>query len=199
METTTLAAYLEKNPDNKRLNKRIARALKTYLHSLSDLDHAASDIAHAKEDCAFALQAADQILEDCHSLLEEWALPDEIEVVETEALPETAECTDEDCTDCDGDLDEDEDDESEYNASEEVEDHLRHAAKDIGHALEDAESALAGLDKVESLLFDIIEMAEADGFAINPSEARAHLLQKAKEAESAKLAVAPEGDGSTQP
>ncbi len=197
METITLAAYLEKKPGNKRLNKRIARALKTYLHSLSDLDHAASDIAHAKEDCAFALQAADQILEDCHSLLEEWALPDVIEVVETEALSETAECTDEDCADCGEDLNEDE--ESEYNASEEVEDHLRHAAKDIGHALEDAESALAGLDKVEGLLFDIIDMAEEDGFAIHPSEARTYLLQKAKEAEAAKSAVAPEVDGSTQP
>lgn len=196
METITLAAYLEKNPGNKRLNKRIARALKTYLHSLNDLNHAASDIAHAKEDCAFALQAADQILEDCHSLLEEWALPDVIEVVETEALPENG-CSNDECADCDGDCDED--DESEYDASEEVEDHLRHAAKDIGHALEDAESALAGLDKVEGLLFDIIDMAEEDGFAIHPSEARAYLLQKAKEAESAKPVASPEGDGSTQP
>jgi len=197
MESITLAAYLEKNPGNKRLNKRIARALKTYLHSLNDLTHAASDIAHAKEDCAFALQAADQIIEDCHSLLEEWALPDEIEVVETESQPEPGDCTDEECADCDGECDGD--DESEYNAAEEVEDHLRHAAKDIGHALEDAESALAGLDKVEGLLFDIIEMAEEDGFAIHPSEARAYLLQKAKDAGDAKPESLSEGDGSTQP
>lgn len=188
METITLAAYLEKNPESKRLNKRIARALKTYRRSLNELGHAAADIARAKEDCAFATHAADQIIEDCRSLLEEWALPEAAGAAESEAeaAPATSACGEAECKDCCGECDD-------SSAAREVEDHLRHAAKDIGRALEEAESALGGLDKVEGLLFDIIGMAEADGLAISPAGARAHLLQKAGELDAAEAAAAAGG------
>lgn len=176
METITLAAYLEKNPDSKRVNKRIARALKTYLHAEKDLSHAAEDIAHAKEDCAFAIHAAEQLIEDCHGILAEWGLPEQDdttgEPTDNEATPC---CSGEECEGCDCE-------EDESPASDQVEKHLRHAAKDIGHALADAESALHDLGKVDSLLFDIIEIAEEDGFEIDFTETKAWLLQKAREA-----------------
>jgi len=174
METIALATYLEKNPESKRLNKRVARALKTYLHSEKDLAHAAEDIAHAKEDCAFAIQAAEQLIEDCRGILAEWGLPENVDVAGA-ASDEAAPCCDEKCGECDCDDDGPE-------ASDEVEAHLRHAAKDIGHALADAESALQDLNKIDGLLFDIIGMAEEDGFKIEMPEARTWLLQKAKEA-----------------
>lgn len=174
METISLAAYLEKNPDSKRLNKRVTRALKTYLHSEKDLAHAAEDIAHAKEDCAFAIQAAEHLIEDCRGILTEWGLPEQKDAASEPASDEPGPCCGEECEDCDC-----EDDESE--ASDEVEKHLRHAAKDIGHALADAESALQDLNKIDGLLFDIIEIAEEDGFAIDFSETKTWLLQKARE------------------
>jgi len=182
METTTLATYLEKHPDSKRLNKRIARALKTYLHSQKDLSHAAEDIAHAKEDCAFAIHAAEQLIEDCRGIIAQWALPDQADASGEPDSEEPTPCCDEECQKCDCG-----DDESQ--ASDEVEKHLRHAAKDIGHALADAESALQDLGKVDGLLFDIIEIAEEDGFELDFAETKAWLLEKANETLSASKPI----------
>lgn len=179
METITLAAYLEKNTDSKRLNKRVVRAIKAYKRLVKDLRSADRDVTRAGEDCAFALQTAGQVVKDCRTILDDWALPEEAEIPPELEAAGSGESCDGDCgCPCGGESCE----VSEETVSlGELEKNLRRAAKDIGDALQDAEAALDGLDKVEGLLFDIIEMAEEDGYTIHIADAKACLLRKIKE------------------
>ena len=121
MENITLAAYLEKNPESKRLKKRIARALKNYIHASKDIIHAADDLSHAKEDCSAALQAAADIIEDHRDLLEDWTNPQEesVTAIELDKEAEETASEDEDACECNG---------HDCGPSEEVGCHLRHAA-----------------------------------------------------------------------
>ena len=182
MENITLAAYLEKNPESKRLKKRIARALKNYIHASKDIIHAADDLSHAKEDCSAALQAAADIIEDHRDLLEDWTNPQEesVTAIELDKEAEETASEDEDACECNG---------HDCGPSEEVGCHLRHAAKDIANALRDAESAIDCLDKAEDLLLEIISIAEKDGFAIAESEAKAYIIQKGKESAANRAAA----------
>ena len=184
MENITLAAYLEKNPESKRLKKRFARALKIYIHASKDITHASADLAHAKDDCTAALQAAAEIIEDHRDLLEDWPQPQEEAIITIELDKEAKETDADEDDDCDCDCDE-----HDCGPSEEVGCHLRHAAKDIANALRDAESAVDCLNKAEDLLLDIIGIAEEDGFQIAESEAKAYIIQKAKESAAAKSAA----------
>ena len=188
MEHIKLTAYLENNPQSKRLNKRMARALKTYLHSVKDLRHAAADIAHSKEDCVFAIQSADQMIDDCHGLLEEWTFSKVPEQDSPSQDPEGQ-----------GASRIEESEKSNSGSLGQVEDHLRHAAKDIGHALQDAKSALRDLKKVDEFLLDLIEMAANDGYVITITDAKASLLLAASEAEAAKATPPAAGDSSENP
>jgi len=192
MKNITLASYLEKNPESKRLNKRFARALKIYIHAAKDINHAADDLAHASEDCTFALQSAAQIVEEHRDLLEEWALPVEEEAVtaiEPDKKGGEAGFDDEEECNCEG-CDEEECNCEECDPCEEVGSHLRHAAKDIADALRDAESAIDCLNKADDLLIDIMSIAEEDGFHIDESEAKGYLIQKAKDSAAAKASDA---------
>ena len=182
--TLTLAAYLEKNPESKRLNKRFARALKIYVHAAKDISHAAADLAHAKEDCTFALQSAAQIIDEHREILDEWALPQAEETVTVIDLGIEGSEVDSDDEEADSEV-------AERDPAEEVATHLRHAMRDIGDALSDAESAIRCLDKADDLIFDILSIAEKDEIQIAESEAKSYLIQKAKEIAAAK-ATAPE-------
>ena len=182
MENITLAAYLEKNPESKRLKKRISRAIKNYVHASKDIIHASDDLAHAKEDCAAALQAAGDIIEDHHDLLEEWANPQEEAIIAIELDKEGEEADSDEDEGCDCK-------EHDCGPSEEVGCHLRHAAKDIAAALRDAESAIDSLDKAEDLLLDVISIAEKEGFRIAEAEAKAYIIQKGKETAATKAAA----------
>ena len=187
MEHIRLATYLKNNPQSKRLNKRFARALKTYLHSVKDLRHAAADINHSKEDCVFAILSANQFIEDCHGVIEEWVLSKDPDQQQNDSHLDLA---GQDVAKEQGG------DKCNSETLGQVEEHLRHAAKDIGHALHDANSALRDLTKVDEYLSDIIEMAENEGYAIKISDAKACLLQAASESESAKVVATDTGETS---
>lgn len=193
MKTITLSDYLVQNPDSKKIQKRLARAIKTYRHAARDLSHASEDVAHAKEDCLHAMQMFDVALEDCQQGFADWAKADEEEIhLGSEETPADAP-EDSDPLDLDGEVYEVEDDEVDDEGDEDDEDnleehpanqgdnHLRHAAKDFSAAIEDAESVLEELCKVENLLIDILEIAAEEGLHIDLTDAKAYVVAKAAE------------------
>ncbi len=182
MENITLAAYLEKNPDSKRLNKRFTRALKILMHASKDLGHASCDLAHAKEDCTFALHAAEQQIEACQEILNGWALPQEEKPAPDIELEKDEECC--------------EFEEGESCPSRSLKSHLRHAVKDIGRALHEAQSAVNCLSGADELILDISDMARKEGFDVSALEAKSFLMQKAREALDAEASAAGEKEAS---
>lgn len=177
MENITLAEFLEKKSESKRLQKRFAKAVKIYIHMTKDLGHAASDIAHAKEDCAFAIHNAEQVLDDCRGMLESWPTPES-------HLPQS-DC-EEGCQ-CEEELysplpaDDYLEPDAETDVVEVASKHLRDATKDIIHALEDAGDVIRSLRKIDAILFDILEIAEAEDLVLDVSEAKQYIATKAKE------------------
>lgn len=179
MKTTTLSDYLAQNPDSKKIQKRLARAIKTYRHAARDLSHASDDVAHAKEDCLHAMQMFDVALDDCQQGFAEWAKADLEE--EIHLIPaETPEDAPEDGDPLDLDEEDDEEDLDEHPASQ-GDNHLRHASKDFSAAIQDAESVLEELCKVENLLLDILEIAREEGLSIDLTDAKAYVVAKAAE------------------
>ncbi len=192
MITITLSDYLVQNPDSKKIQKRLARAIKSYRHAARDLSHASEDVAHAKEDCLHAMQMFDVALEDCQQGFADWAKADEEEEILLNSEEILADAPkDVEALDLDGEVDEVEDDEEDDEEDEEddLEDHpanqgdnhMRHAAKDFSAAIEDAESVLEELCKVENLLIDILEIAEEEGLHIDLTDAKAYVVAKAAE------------------
>jgi hypothetical protein len=193
MKKITLAAYLEQN-DSKEIAKAINRAIKTYRHALKDLSHADADINHAKEDCLFAIQGYEQLLEDCHSYLNDWIrgdLDDE-EVTLEDVASEDEKKAEQDDSSITFEMEDESDDEEEENTVvEQVEEHLDHAAKDFLKAIEDADDALEGLNQVDGLLFEIIDEAESEGFEISLWDARSYIVAKSQESLSESKSLPP--------
>jgi len=192
MKTITLSDYLVQNPDSKKIQKRLARVIKTYRHAARDLSHASEDVAHAKEDCLHAMQMFDVALEDCQQGFADWAKADEEEEIhlDSEEIPADAPEGSEPL-DLDGEVyeveddevdDEDDEDDLEEHPASQGDNHLRHAAKDFSAAIEDAESVLEELCKVENLLLDIMEIAGEEGLHIELADAKAYVVAKAAEA-----------------
>ena len=179
MEITSLATYLAANPDNKKLHKRVTRAIKRYRHATGDMEHAEKDLSHAKEDCQHAIKTLEDAINEYKTGFENWLHQDEegIEIVdeptpgEDAEAAETAEETDEE------DL-LDDDDEAEEILSNAVND-LDHTARDFKHAIKDARHASADLDEVEFLLLEVLDFAEDDGVALNLVEAKSYIAAQA--------------------
>jgi hypothetical protein len=178
MEITPLATYLAANPDNKKLHKRVTRAIKRYRHAVGDMAHAEKDLSHAKNDCDHAVKTLKAALNEYKTGFENWLHEDEegIEIIdesttgEDSAIAETAKDDDEDLFD-DGN-------EAEEILSIAVDD-LDHAARDFKHAIKDARHASADLDEVEFLLLEVLDFAEDDGVALNLVEAKSYVATQA--------------------
>jgi len=178
METTPFATYLADQSGNKKVVKRVNRAIKRYRHANHDVAHAAADLSHAKEDCEHALQTLDETLAAYKTHFENWLLEDEegIEIVD-EPAPEGSEEAETADKDDDDFLDHDDDDTED--SLDEALSSLEHAARDFKHAIKDARHAADDLDEVEYLLLEVMDFAEDDGIALSLVEAKAYIAAQA--------------------
>lgn len=178
MEPITLAAFLEKNPKSKRLQKRFAKAVKTFVRMTESSELASSDLDEAKAHSATAIQEAEQAVTDCRDLLAKWSIPEE---------PSLQDGCGEEAENSDGvflpaiPVEALVEDDSQIDVFEEALNHLVETSQKIQCSLIEAENILSKLRKIDGLLFDILEIAEEENCVINVAEAKQYIVQKAQE------------------
>jgi Sec-independent protein translocase protein TatA len=142
MQVSLVADYLNSTPEDSRVRRKVAKAIKRFRHLTSeDLAHARRDLQHAKEDLASVAEAFEHLLADFEHAIGDF----------TESGRDPGHAR-EDHTHA----------EAGYDAAEEK---LHHAGKDFAHALKDFGHAIKDLEQIEDIAEFVAEAATESGQA----------------------------------